>query len=70
MRCSEREVSALHMSFPDLVRFFEETATLAQSLLSKLFRNVPFLTHERMSPSLFVVRGSASPAGGAGRREV
>jgi len=44
MRCSEREVSALHMSFPDLVRFFEETATLAQSLLSKLFRNVPFLT--------------------------
>jgi hypothetical protein len=37
--------------------------------MSKLFRNVPCLTHERMSPLLVVVGCSPSPAGGAGRRE-
>ena len=39
------------------------------SPLSKLFRNVPLLTQERMSPSLVVVRCTLSPAGVAGRRE-
>jgi len=34
--------------------------------LSKLFKNVPCLTHERMSPSLLVVRGPLSPAWGCG----
>src|SRR5881396_1179299 len=33
------------------------------SPVSKLFRNVPCLTHERMSPSLLVVRGPLCPAG-------
>ena len=53
----------------------EDGSDLGQQLnhlfevLSKLFRNVPLLTHERMSPSLFVVGWSVSPAGGAGRRE-
>ena len=43
--------------------------TAAVIALSKLFRNVPCLTHERMSPLLFVLRRCFSPAGGAGCRE-
>jgi hypothetical protein len=45
------------------------TQTVRAQDMSKLFRNVPCLTHERMSPLLVVVGCSPSPAGGAGRRE-
>jgi hypothetical protein len=38
-------------------------------LVSKLFRNVPIITHERMSPFRIVVRCSVYPAGVVGRRE-
>src|ERR1039457_6335425 len=36
--------------------------------VSKLFRNVPIITHERMSPLLLVVLSPFAPAGGRGRR--
>lgn len=35
-----------------------------KNFVSKLFSNVPSLTHERMSPCWFVVQGSVPPAGG------
>src|ERR1039458_2786419 len=37
--------------------------------VSKLFRNVPIITHERMSPFSVVVDCSVSPAGVARHRE-
>jgi hypothetical protein len=53
----------------DVIVYCSSDASGRNATMSKLFRNVPCITHERMSPGLIVSRCWVSPAGPAGRRE-